>query len=125
MLWIAAVGFRGVQFERDSRAAIGESSDSTRPPSAEPADAVPGESLGEPCGREAYGGVSGEKTKLIEAARADVSTRGANLWVGRFAPKSRLPARNTKNRPVCEQCTAVTLRQGNCRASRASPTYIR
>jgi len=37
--------------------------------------------------------VSGEKTKLFEAARADVSTRGANSWVGRFALDSRLPGR--------------------------------
>src|SRR5262249_33527488 len=96
LLWIAPVGFRGVQFERDSRAATGESSDWTRPPSAERADAVPGESLGELCGREEYGGVSEEKAKLFKAAPVDVSTHGANSWVGRFALDSRLPARNTK-----------------------------
>ena len=107
MLWIAPVGFRGVQFERDSRAATGESSDWTRPPTAERADAVPGESLGEPCGREEYGGVSGEKTKLFEAAPADVSTRGANSWVFHFALDSRLPGTDSKKRPVSERCTAV------------------
>src|SRR5215831_18057422 len=106
MLWIDAVGFRGVQFERDSRAANGESGDWTRAPSAERGNAVPGESLGEPRGREAYGGASREKTKLFEAAPAGVSTHGANSWVGRFALDSRLPERNMKNRPVCEQCTA-------------------
>ena len=99
MLWIAPVGFRGVQFERDSRAATGESSDWTRPLTAERADAVAGESLGEPCGREEYRGMSGEKTKLFEAARADVSTRGANSWVFHFALDSRLPDRDQKNRP--------------------------
>ena len=107
MLCIAPVGFRSVQFERDSRAATGESGDWTRPPSKERADAVAGESLGEPCLREEYGGVSGEKTKLFEAARADVSTRGANSWVGRFALDSRLPGPNAKKRPVCEQYTTV------------------
>ena len=107
MLWIAPVGIRGVQFERDSRAATRESSDWKRPPTAERADAVPGESLGEPRGREEYGGVSGEKTKLFEAAPADVSTRGANSWVFDFAPSSRLPDRDTKKRPRCERSTPV------------------
>ena len=51
--------------------------------------------------------MSGEKTKLFEAARADVSTRGANSWVGRFALDSRLPGPNAKKRPVCEQYTTV------------------
>jgi hypothetical protein len=53
-------------------------------------------------------GICGEKAEIWLAARGDVSAAGVNSRGSGFAPKSRLPGRNTKNRPVCEQCTAVT-----------------
>ena len=52
--------------------------------------------------------MSGEKTKLFEAAPADVSTRGANSWVFHFALDSRLPGQDAKKRPDGERCTAVS-----------------
>jgi len=63
--------------------------------------------------------VSGEKTKLFEAAPADVSTRGANSWVFHFALDSRLPATDSKKRPVGERCTAVLQTTGRVNRSEA------
>ena len=115
---------RGVVYlERDSRTESRESTAAGAATRHLEGDFVAWESYREQRAGYRYGRICGEKAKVSLCEAGDVSVWRANSWVGRFAPSSRLPGRDSNFRPVSERCTAVLCPDEQWSSHRVAQLY--